>query len=497
MAFDKTQYDVVLIEPPNKYVVERYDQPTYPAIGVGYIGNYLEQSIGVTPAIYDAKLARKTIEQTIEDVVALKPKIVGLSAMTHIVKIAAHISFEIKKQLPETITVLGGFHATFLPEQTLQEFPTFDYLSVGEGEMAWSKFANAILNNNGSSKNIKGMWYEKNGKVENMGRGEIPKTLDELGEPGWHLFDQEIIHKYANDIPIIGMRGCPFSCNFCSRPYGQLVRLRTPKLIVDEIEKNQKRYNINYFDFWDETFTINKPHTQALCKEIIKRKLNIEYFCQTHANTFDFETAKIMKESGCNYAGLGVESGNDEILKKMNKGAKKVNILAARKILKDVNIRTCCFMIFGHPNETIKTIFDSIRFAAKVNCEQTAIGIMVPYPGTEIYDMALKGEGGYVKMSIDWEDYNKQMGNAVELKNISRRKLEILQLTAYFWLYLVNGKWKEIYKMMRRGDGLEKNVWKLVVSIFMKIIDPSQKLTKKWFSNKGSTDKPKSTHHKI
>ena len=108
---------------------------------------------------------------------------------------------------------------------------------------------------------------------------------------------------------------------------------------------------------------------------------------------------------------------------------------------------------------------------------------MVPYPGTEIYDMALKGEGGYVKMSIDWDDYNKQMGNAIELKNISRRKLEILQLAAYFWLYVVNGRWKEIYKMMTKAGNAERTIWRLIVSIFMKIIDPSQRFTKKWFAN--------------
>ena len=280
------------------------------------------------------------------------------------------------------------------------------------------------------------------------------------------------------------MRGCPFSCNFCSRPYGQIVRLRSPKLIVDEIEKNQKRYGISYFDFWDETFTVNKPHTQELCREIIKRKLNIQFFCQTHANTFDLETAKLMKEAGCNHAGLGVESGNDEILIKMKKGAKKENILRARSILKEVGIRTCCFLIIGHPNETYKSIFDTIRFAAKVNCEETAIGIMVPYPGTEIYDMALKGVGGYVKMSFNWDDYNKQLGNAIELKNISRRQLEIFQLVAYFWLYVVNGKWKEIYKMMTKTGNKQQNAWKLALSTLLKIIDPKQKITKKWFVNK-------------
>ena len=483
MAFEKKQHDIVLVEPPNKYIVERYDQPNFPAIGVAYIGNYLQTSLGIASAIIDAKLGRMTIDQTIDQILALKPKIVGLSAMTHIVKTAGYIAEQIKKKSPNIITVLGGFHATFLPEQTLNELPGIDFVSVGEGEICWSKFADSILNNQGGTENIKGLWYRKNGKVVDMGRGEIPKTLDELGEPGWHLFDQEVIHKYAGDIPLIGMRGCPFTCNFCSRPYGRTVRLRTPKLIVDEIEKNQKKYNISYFDFWDETFTVNKKHTQELCKEIIKRKLNIEFFCQTHANTFDLETAEIMKEAGCNYAGLGVESGNDEILRKMGKAAKKENIISARNILKKVGIRTCCFLIMGHPNETYKTLLETIKFAAQVNCEETAIGIMVPYPGTEIYEMALKGEGGYVKMSFNWDDYNKQMGNAVALKNISRRQLELFQLAAYFWLYVVNGRWKDIYKMVTKSGNGEEKIWKLIVSIFMKIIDPSQRFTKKWFSN--------------
>ena len=484
MAFEKKQYDVVLVEPPNKQVVERYDQPNFPAIGVAYIGNYLQTSLGLTPAIIDAKLGKMTIDETIEKIISLNPKIVGLSAMTHIVKTAGYIAKKIKERLPKTVTVLGGFHATFLPEQTLNEFPGLDFVSVGEGEICWSKFADSILNNKGDIENIKGLWFRKDGKVVDMGRGEIPKTLDELGEPGWHLFDQEVIHKYASEIPVIGMRGCPFTCNFCSRPYGRSVRLRTPKLIVDEIERNQKKYNIRFFEFWDETFTVNKKHTQDLCKEIIDRKLNIEYYCMTHANTFDLETAKMMRESGCCTAGLGVESGNDEILLKMGKAAKKENILRARNIFKEAGIRVTCYLIVGHPNETYKTIFETIKFAAKVNCEETAIGIMVPYPGTEIYKMALAGEGGYVKMSIDWDDYNKQMGNAVELKNISRRQLELFQLAAYFWLYIVNGRWKDLYKMITKPVAGETKFFTTAFAIVMKIIDPSQRLTKKLFSNK-------------
>ena len=99
MAFEKKQHDIVLVEPPNKYIVERYDQPNFPAIGVAYIGNYLQTSLGIASAIIDAKLGRMTIDQTIDQILALKPKIVGLSAMTHIVKTAGYIAEQIKKKL--------------------------------------------------------------------------------------------------------------------------------------------------------------------------------------------------------------------------------------------------------------------------------------------------------------------------------------------------------------------------------------------------------------
>ena len=220
-----------------------------------------------------------------------------------------------------------------------------------------------------------------------------------------------------------------------------------------------------------------------MCKEILKRNIKIKWFAETHANTVDLETAQLMKDAGCDITGFGIESGNDELLKQMKKGAKKESILNAIKIMKQVKIRTCSFFIFGHPNETYKSIFDSIRFASKLNCEEVAIGIMVPYPGTEIYNMALKGEGGYVKMSIDWDDYNKQLGNAIELKNISRRKLELMQLAAYFWLYIVNGRWSDLYKLITSSSNRGSNIWKLIISIVVKIIDPSQRLTKKWFLN--------------
>lgn len=118
---------------------------------------------------------------------SMKLKILGLSSMTYNVGVAAKISEEVKNLLPGVVTVLGGFHASALPEETLRECSTFDYLGIEEGEILFSKLVNATLFNKGTSLQIPGLWYKEkeSGEIANQSRGEIPPTLDELGEPGW------------------------------------------------------------------------------------------------------------------------------------------------------------------------------------------------------------------------------------------------------------------------------------------------------------------------
>ncbi len=154
MTFSKEHYPVVLIETPATQVIERYDQPPYPDIGTAYIGNYLEQHSGISVAIIDAKLSRYDINQTIEKTLELQPKIVGISSMTHLVKTAAKISNSLKQHLTELTTVLGGYHATFLPNKTLNEFPTFDFVCVGEGEIAFNELCEKILKHDKNIYNI-------------------------------------------------------------------------------------------------------------------------------------------------------------------------------------------------------------------------------------------------------------------------------------------------------------------------------------------------------
>jgi radical SAM superfamily enzyme YgiQ (UPF0313 family) len=365
--------------------------------------------------------------------------------MTHMIVVTARIAEEIKRVLPGVTVVLGGFHGSFLPERTLREFPVFDYIVVGEGEMAFVELVDGVLNG-GEVGAIPGLCFEKDGETKANGRGAIPETLDELGEPGWHLFDPVAIEEYCTTLPVMSQRGCPFSCNFCSRPYGQLVRQRSPARVVDEMEAGFHRHGVRKFAFYDETFTVVKGHVNGICGGLIERGLNanIEWESMVHANTVNRALIQTMKNAGCSYLGFGVESGHEDIIKAMKKGVTKDRILKASRIFKDVGVRFGAYFILGHPNESHRSLISTIAFAVRLNADITAFGIMVPYPGTEVWELAKRGEGGYQKLSLDWEDYNKQVSSAVELTGISRRKLKIFQLAAYLSVYLFHMRFRDM-----------------------------------------------------
>jgi radical SAM superfamily enzyme YgiQ (UPF0313 family) len=455
--------DIVLVNPPAQRVREaRYDTPSFPAIGIAYIANYLEQHGGITPLVIDARLERRKEQQVIEEIVALQPAIVGFSAMTHMVTTAARMAAAIKARSPKTVAVLGGFHSTFLPARTLKEFPAFDFVVVGEGEIAFLKLVQAILAG-GPVPDIKGVWYVREGAAIDMGRAEVPPTLDELGDPGWHLFNRAAMDEYCTLIPIMAQRGCPFSCNFCSRPYGQKVRRRTAECVVDEMESAGKQFGVREFLFFDETFTVNKKFTLAICTEIVRRKLDVTWWAHAHANTLDLELVLAMKAAGCREVGMGVESGNDEIMAAMKKGITKTNLIRAVAALRAGGLPGSANIIIGHPNETIKTAWESIRFLAELNPVEPVIGIMVPYPGTEIWEMAIRGQGGYVKMSDNWDDYNKQLGNAVSLKSMSRRTMERMQAFGYVYIFLYNGRLGDMVRTMIKNRTLVLNMLRKLV----------------------------------
>lgn len=439
---------VVLVNPPAETPREHHDTPDYPAIGIGYLANYLLKK-GIEARIIDAKLSRKTVQQTVSEIVSLHPKILGLSSFTHMIMTTSRIASAVKRTLPDTKIVVGGFHVTFLPEKSLKEFPEFDFLVIGEGELAFHALVQALLNKS-EYKDIHGIAFRENGLYKVNGRGEIPDHLDKLGMPAWELFPREDIKKYVKRFPLMTQRGCPFHCNFCSRPYGNKVRTRSIESVLVEIERNLDDYDCKEMMFYDETFTVDKKYVSVLCDMIVERGLNhrFHWSATVHANTIDLELLRKMKKAGCTYLGFGVESGDEDIIASMGKGITRERALRAAKMIKDAQISIGAYFIFGHPNETFKQCKETIQLAIKMNPDIPVFGIMVPYPGSKVWELAILGEGGYKSISQNWDDYNKQIGNAVELKSLSISKMVRLQLEGYAKVYLYNFRWIKLGKML-------------------------------------------------
>ena len=195
---------VVLVNPPAEVVRESYDAPDYPSISVGYLANYLVKK-GIHIKIIDAKLGRKSLQQTIKEIVSLRPKVLGISSFTHMIMTTSKIATAVKEALPDTTVVVGGYHVTFLPERSLKEFPEFDFLIVGEGEIAFCSLVEALLSGR-EFRDIPGVAFRKGGSYVVNGRGEVPDDLDELGMPAWEEFPQEDIAKYVKRFPLMTQR---------------------------------------------------------------------------------------------------------------------------------------------------------------------------------------------------------------------------------------------------------------------------------------------------
>lgn len=447
----------LLLNTPAEEIIEPYDKPDYPHIGLGYIAAFLRQ-MNNSVSVIDAKLENISISDALDRLNTVKPDVVGLTAYTQEIEHTASIAKEIKKRNPNITTVIGGVHASVLPRETLSEFKSFDFAISGEGEFPLNELIET-LKNGGQLNKVKNLSYRNGNKICSNERRELNVQLDDLPFPAWDLFPP------ASTYPIITSRGCPFKCAFCTRPYGNRVRGRSPENVVSEFRDLVNLYGANNIVFRDETFAVNRNRAMKIADLIIEEKLNdyAKWNMHSRVDTVDYELLRKLKNAGCTGVGFGVESGNEKILKGSQKGITLKQVQNAVETAKNVGLRTSSYYILGLPNETKKTAFDTINFARKLKTDSISIAIMIPFPGTKIAEMVEKEEGGYKQISYKWSDYNKQTGAVVELKGLSRRQLVFFQLAGYSLFCIANFRFGFLYGTLK---GRFRQVLVLLRNIF-------------------------------
>jgi anaerobic magnesium-protoporphyrin IX monomethyl ester cyclase len=454
----------------NPWDVDYSYRELLPHIGLAYVVATV-RAAGHETRVIDGHAEGLSLKRLVERVRAFDPEVVAFTANTTQINDAAAAAAAIRALLPGAFIVLGGYHVSPIPVETLRTFPMFDAAVFGEGEHSFVELLDALDDRDALAK-IPGVCARRGDEVVAGPPRPGLVDLDSLPLPAYDLFPVEryygaytfFRHRSLN---LSTARGCPYRCIFCQNPGGIKYRKRSMEAVMEEIAYNFSHYGTPLLYVTDETFTLDRNRAVEFCEGMLKRGLErrVRWFCETRVDAVDQELIGLIKRAGCVAMFYGVESGNQETLDRSKKRITKEESIAAIRWAREAGIFTHTNYIFGNPFETRETIHESIRFALEVDSDAAGFSIMVPYPGTEILRMAREGYGGLRLLSEDWRDHTKVVGGALELENIPLHELEGLQLYAYARFYLRPRKIANLQRVAHRSAipiSLARSVYHLV-----------------------------------
>jgi anaerobic magnesium-protoporphyrin IX monomethyl ester cyclase len=362
-------------------------------LGLGYLASVLEQN-GHEVSIEDCQCLEVGHHQLIRKLAKDSPDVVGVSATTPTFASSILAATMVRKQLPDTVILIGGPQVSALPEATMS-YDCFDVGVWGEGEYTLLELV-AHIQNEGFKHldRVKGLVFKHDGSIVQTERRPFIGNLDELPFPARHLLPP--LHKY-HPVPagyrrlpnatIMTSRGCAGSqCAFCDRSAtGFTVRFRSVKNVFDEIEELIEEHGAKDLKFYDDTFTLSSQRVLQICHEFKKRRIEIPWCCLGRANTLNKEMLRAMKEAGCWAIECGLESMEDRVLRSLNKVTTVEQNLRAVKLCHEVGISVRANFIVGTPSDTLEAMEKSLTEAIKLNMDFAHFHKFTPYPGSELY----------------------------------------------------------------------------------------------------------------
>jgi len=374
-----------------------------------------------------------------EQIRALRPGVLGISAYTTNIARAARVAGIAKGVDPAIVTVIGGFHASALPARTMEEFPDFDLLVAGEGERTMDAWMRARRQGQGPQ-GINGLaWRADDGRLVMESPRPLIEDLDSLPFPDRSLLP---VTEYIPDpgnyfrLPTTGIlysRGCPFQCAYCSKAvFGNRIRYRSEANFLAEVRELTERYGIRDFRLEDEGPTLNTAKMVSLCRAILSAGLHITWNCFSRVDTVDEDALRAMRDAGCYHVTYGVESSLPETLRRINK---KIDLNQAVEIVRTtmrLGIECKVNFILGFPWEGLEDVRSVVRFAKALSPDLATFNLFKPFPGSVLYD-ELDRSGRLRHTS--WEDYFTTSGKILFDSPVPEEQLHRELKRAVFGFY--------------------------------------------------------------
>jgi radical SAM superfamily enzyme YgiQ (UPF0313 family) len=365
---------------------ERINLPTMP-LGLGYVAA-ATRSAGHEVAFLDLMVeedAGRVVRATLE---RLRPQVIGISVRniddqnmegTRFLLEPVKMLIAACRGLTEAPIVLGGAGYSIYPE-TVLEYVDGDMGIQGEGEAAFPMLV-SCLERAAHPSGVPGLYLRGRGLQRER---TFLRNLDSLPMPEDHLWTPPAEIGEDFWLPLQTRRGCPMSCSYCSTATigGSVIRRRSPALVVQEIARLVER-GFRRFHFVDNTFNLPASYARDLCHEITARGLDITWRCILYPWKVDDGLARDMARAGCREVSLGFESGNEEVLRAMNKRFSPDDVRRIARMLGDCGIIRMGFLLLGGPGETRRSVEQSLAFADSLALEamKVTVGIRI-YPHT-------------------------------------------------------------------------------------------------------------------
>ena len=316
------------------------------------------------------------------------PDFAGITFVTPLFEEMKKILTPLKKTNPRIITIGGGPHGSSFPGNTLEE-SELDIVVWGEGD-----FIIRDVVNGKELKTIRGIAYRNKGTIVVNERAEPIDPLDDLPMPAYQLYNMKrycVEKTIAKHSPVAWMetsRGCLYGCVYCNKSiFGQTFRAKSPKRVVDEMER-AKKMGFKEIHFTDDAFTTDMDRANTLCDEMIGRDLRIAWCPITgiRVNQADYELLKKMQKAGCYRVVFGIESGNQQILNTIKKGITIEQIVQATHSAKKAGLEVWGAFMIGLPGETEETMQQTIDLAKRLPLDLVKMSILIPLPATPLFE---------------------------------------------------------------------------------------------------------------
>jgi anaerobic magnesium-protoporphyrin IX monomethyl ester cyclase len=394
------------------YPYFRTKSPTellFPPLGTACLASQLHK-LGIETKIIDCTF--DTFEGIRKKLEIYQPDIVGIYSMVTLSRNTFRIAGMVRSLLPGCLLVAGGPLPTLYPEHYCE---AFEAVFRGEADLSFPRFCRDYFDKKLTRSQLRnlpldqyeGLFIQRDGStVENPVVHYRERELETFPLPYRDDFDHSAYQKVWQEqdgtktTSIITTFGCPFSCDFCSRPvFGNRFRRRNLDAVFEEIGQICR---LGYDSLWiaDDNFTLDLEFLQEFCLRIAGQK--ISWSCLSRVTGIDEEITRLMKGSGCRRVYLGLETGNQETLSLMKKQATVEEGKDAVRLFHKAGIEVAAFFIVGYPGETIASIEETFRFALELPLDSISFNVPYPLPGSQLFERVSK-----VEKDKDWNEENE------------------------------------------------------------------------------------------